>query len=297
MLRQIGTALDTSGSLRVHTNGMISIDHETRKDSADGRQATRRPAARSRERAARRQGASRGSRPSGPASRIGGDLHHAYESQLRLAGEAYPTLATFPDKDGLWLLAKSSVLPSLTREATLIVALPYRPGLGPRAWGFWTAAETPPTWIGPRHTNFHDGTICAFAPNEGAWSEGGDLRTLFDLYTVWAARHLYLEVFGRWPGKQYALLGSPLALQVLYRLSECEDDELCGCGSETLQYADCCKTEDLKWNRLQLIEHFMSAIPGGFGSRKPPVPIVAHIEGRAARPSIAEVHTLVAGVQ
>lgn len=127
-----------------------------------------------------------------------------------------------------------------------------------------------------------DGTICAFAPNDGAWAEGGDLRTLFDLYSVWALRHLYLEVFGLWPGKQYALLG-PLALQVHYRLSECKDDELCGCGSETLRYADCCKPEDLKWNRLQLIEHFLRAIPGGFASRKPPAQVADFIEG--GRPS------------
>ena len=208
------------------------------------------------------------------------------------AGEAYPTLAAFPDKDGLWLLVKSSILPGLTREATFLVALPYRKGAGPRAWGFWTATNRSPMWIGPRHTNFEDGTICAFAPNDGAWTEGGDLRTLLDLYTVWAARRLFLEIFGLWPGKQYALIGSPLALQVHYRLSECRDDELCGCGSETLRYADCCKPGDLKWNRLQLIEHFMRTIPGGFASRKPPRQVVEFIDGRASLPPMVDVHLL-----
>lgn len=209
---------------------------------------------------------------------------------MRLAGEAYPTLATFPDEDGLWLLVKSSILPGLTREATFLVALPYRLGVGPWAWGFWTETGSPPRWIGPRHTNFQDGTVCAFAPNDGAWTEGGDLRTLLDLYTVWAARQLLLEISGLWPGKQYALIGSPAALQVHYRLSECRDDELCGCGSETVRYADCCKPGDLMWNRLQLIEHFMRAIPGGFASRKPPAHVVDFIDGRTSLPSMADVH-------
>lgn len=293
MLRQIGAALNTKGSLRVHTDGVISVDHETKKESADERERERRPAARPRQRTARRQGAPGGSRPSSPASRVGRDLQQAYESQLRPAGEAYPTLATYPDKDGLWLLVKSSILPGLTREATFLVALPYQPGLGPRAWGFWTETGSPPRWIGPRHTNFRDGSVCAFAPNDGAWTEGGDLRTLLDLYTVWAARQLFLEISGLWPGKQYALIGSPVALQVHYRLSECRDDELCGCGSETLRYADCCKPEDLKWNRLQLIEHFMRAIPDGFASRKPLAQVVNFIDGGASLPSMADVHLLV----
>lgn len=130
-------------------------------------------------------------------------------------------------------------------------------------------------------------------PLTGHGRRGGDLRTLLDLYTVWAARQLFLEVFGLWPGKQYALIGSPLALQVHYRLSECRDDELCGCGSETLRYADCCKPGDLKWNRLQLIEHFMQAVPGGFASRKPPAQVLDFIDGRTSPPLIAEVHMLV----
>lgn len=288
MLRQIGAALNTKGSLRVHTGGVISIDHETRKESANEQQGTRRPAAGSRQGSARRQGTPGRSRPSGTAPRVGGDLRRAYEGQLSVVGEAYPTLQTFPDENGLWLLATSSILSGLTREATFLVALPYRLGLGPRAWGFWTTAEYPPQWIGPRHTNFEDGSICAFAPNDGAWAEGGDLRTLFDLYSVWALRQLYLEVFGLWPGKQYALVGSPLAMQVLYRLSECKDDELCGCGSETLRYAECCKPEDSKWNRIELIEHFLRAIPGGFGSRKPPAQIVKFIDGSDTLPSLAD---------
>jgi hypothetical protein len=208
---------------------------------------------------------------------------------IRLA-EAYPTLQTFSDNDGMWLLARSSIISGLGREATFLVALPNRSGPGPRAWGFWTAVAESPKWIGPRHTNFQDGSICAFAPDEGAWSEGDDLRTLFDLYSVWALRHLHLEVLGRWPGKQYGLLGADQRVQAYYRQRECNDDELCGCGSETRRYSDCCKASDLQWNVIELMGIFLRHIPGGFGSRQPLTSVVGFIEGRSAIPKIADVH-------
>lgn len=60
----------------------------------------------------------------------------------------------------MWLLARSSIIPGLARETTFFVTLPYRSGVGPRAWGFWATAG-PSRWIGPRHTNFEDDSICA----------------------------------------------------------------------------------------------------------------------------------------
>jgi len=189
----------------------------------------------------------------------------------------------------MWLHATSAILSGLARTATFIVALPFRPGAGPRAWGFWNAAGQY-CWIGPRHTNFQDGSICAFAPSDGAWSEGADLRTLLDIYSVWALRHLHLEVFGRWPGKQYALFGGSPKVQAYYRRIECKDDELCGCGSEARRYAECCKPSDLHWDLTQLMPLFLHEVKGGFSSRRPPPSIVDLVEGRSALPRIADVH-------
>jgi hypothetical protein len=178
-------------------------------------------------------------------------------------------------------------------KATFLVALPYRFGPGPCAWGFWTAAaET--RWIGPRHTNFQDGSICAFSPDDRAWSEGGDLRALLDLYSVWTLRHLHLEVFGRWPGKQYALLGADPRVQAYYRWIECKDDELCGCGSETRRYSQCCKPSDLQWDVIELMGYFLRQIKGGFQSRRPQPSVAGFIEGRSALPKIADVHVQMA---
>jgi hypothetical protein len=295
VLQQVGAALDEHRPLRVYGHGLVAVDRESpaaspAEENGDERQGKRRSAARSRERSARREGAPRGSRQAGAASRIGSNvLRAAYEGQLTRLAEAYPTVRTFPDDDGMWLLANSSIISDLAREATFLVALPYRSGPGPRAWGFWTASSQH-SWIGPRHTNFQDGSICAFSPDDGAWSEGGDLRTLLDLYSVWTLRHLHLEVFGRWPGKQYALLGADPGVQAYYRRIECKDDELCGCGSETRRYAECCKPSDLRWNIIQLMPLFLRHVEGGFQSRRPPPSVVDFVEGRSGLPRITDVH-------
>jgi hypothetical protein len=294
-LQQVGAALDEHRPLLVHVHGRVALDQGSptataaQENGNEGR-GKRRSATRSRERPAGKGGPTGGSRQAGAPSRIGGDgLRVAYEGQVTRFADAYPTLQAFPDEDGMWLLAKSSIISGLPGEATFLVALPYQSGLGPRAWGFWTAgAET--AWIGPRHTNFRDGSICAFSPDEGAWSEGGDLRTLLDLYSVWTLRHLHLEVFGRWPGKQYSLFGADPRVQAYYRQSECKGNELCGCGSETRRYCECCKQSDLRLNFVEGAGLFLTHTQGGFNSRRPPPSVVGFIDGQSSLPKMADVH-------
>jgi hypothetical protein len=297
VLQQVGAALDERRPLVVRNQGLVALGQESpkaiAKENGNEGKGKRGSSSRSRERATRRQGSPRRSRPAGAASRIGGDmLRDAYEGQVTRLAEAYPTAQAFhDDDDGMWLLARSSIISGLAGEATFLVALPYRPGLGPRAWGFWTAGgET--RRIGPRHTNFQDGSICAFSPDEGAWSEGGDLRTLLDLYSVWTLRHLHLEVFGRWPGKQYSFFGADPRVQAYYRQTECQDNELCGCGSETRRYSECCKQSDLRLNFVEIAGLFLTHTQGGFNTRRPPTAVVGFIEGRSALPRIAEVHLM-----
>lgn len=295
VLQEVGAALDEHRRLLVHIHGLVALDQEyatatSAKENSHERQGKRGSPARSRKGPARREGPPRGSRPAGAASRISRDvLRAAYDKQMIRLAEAYPTLQALPDEDGMWLLARSSIISGLTREATFLVAVPYQPGVGPRAWGFWTAG-TETVWIGPRHTNFRDGSICAFSPDDGVWSEGGNLTTLMDLYSVWTLRHLHLEVFGRWPGKQYGLFGADPRVQAYYRLRECNDNELCGCGAEARRYSECCKPSDLQWDVFQLMPLFLHHTHGGFNSRVPPPSVVSFIEGRSAVPSMADVH-------
>lgn len=296
MLALIGEQLDAGQQLRAHNDGVIKPStpavarQPLGEEKADGRSwRTGRPAARSRQGAARREGASRRPRSSRAEARFGSDdLRTAYQGQVAHVTEAYSTLQAFPDDDGMWLLTDSSVISGLKRKATFLVALPYRAGTLAMAWGFWKEGGRF-HWIGPRHTNFGNGSICAFSPEDRAWSEGGDVTTLLDLYSCWALRHLHLEVFGRWPGKQYSLGWDP-AIQALYRLTDCKDHELCGCGSETRRYAECCKPSDLRWNYIDLTKYFLHKVPGGFQSRQPPKPVADFITGRATIPCIASVH-------
>lgn len=296
MLARIGEQLDAGRQPRVHNGGIVKPSSPAvelqplGKEKADGRSRRKgRSAARSRQGSARRKGASRRPRSSGAEPRLGSDdLRAAYEGQVARVAEAYPTLQAFPDDDGMWLLVDSSVISGLERKATFLVALPYRPGTVAMAWGFWSE-DGKISWIGPRHTNFGNGSICAFSPEDHVWSEGGDITRLLDIYTCWALRHLHLEVFGRWPGKQYSLGAEP-AIQALYRLTDCKDNELCGCGSESLRYAECCKPADLQWNRIDLMKYFLRNVPGGFQTRQPPESVVDFVCGDAAIPRIADVH-------
>lgn len=290
-LQQVGAGLDEHRPLRVRIGGVVVLGElAAAKEQVDEGQGKRGSAAGSRQGAARRQGPSGGSRSTGAPSRVGDQLRAAYEKQKAALSEAYPSLQVFPDHDGMWLLAQSAILDGLAREATFLVALPFRPGVGPRAWAFWHRADSV-RWIGPRHTNFGDGSICAFSPGDSVWRDGGNLTTLLDLYSVWTLRQLHLEIFGRWPGKQYAFNDCPdPVVQAHYRERECKDDELCGCGSETRRYAECCKPSDLTWDITKRIAHFQRYAPGGFTTRRPPAEVAEFIGGLASLPRIADVH-------
>lgn len=292
VLRELGQALDEQRPLRVHNRGVVSLGLNLlqEKDIGDAGSTPPRPSAGPRQRTARRQGAADRPRPPRSPPRIGStDLRAAYVGQAACLKEAYPSAQLHPDEKGTWLVADSLVLTGLPHRVTFLVALPDRPGAGVRGWAYWRGADGP-VWIGPRHTNFQDGSICAFSADDHAWDEGGDLRTLLDLYTVWALRHLHLAHLGRWPGKQYALLHGHPHLQAYYRRVECRPDELCGCGSESRRYADCCGPSDQKANFIALASLFLRHVDGGFASRRPPESVVRSLDRGTPLPPIEEVH-------
>lgn len=296
-LQRIGAALDEGRSLRVLNAGFVTIDRSSEflpepMETENERQGTRRPAAGARQGPARRQGAPRGSRTPGAAARLSRDgLAAAYHAQLTGLRSAYPMLEVLHDDEGMWLRVQSAVLAGLPQPATFLIGVPFRPGLDPKAWGFWGGgAGEALRWIGPRHTNFDDGTICAFAPHDGVWTEGGDLTTLIDVYSVWALRHLHLATLGRWPGRQYALAGADPRAQAFYRLRECQDAELCGCGSATTTYGTCCKPRDTRWPFGEAANAFLKAAPGGFTSRQAPDAVTNFLSGALAPPRLRDVH-------
>ena len=137
-----------------------------------------------------------------------------------------------------------------------------------------------PAWIGPRHTNYPDGSICAYEPSDGTWSFGNPLVELFDLYSVWALRHLHLRTFGRWPG--------PQAVHRPYeRLLELNPEEHCGCGSQARTYAECCRPEDFDGDRIRDAVDFMFWSGGTL--RAPPLAVVDFAAGQGGLERLNEL--------
>lgn len=183
----------------------------------------------------------------------------------------------------MWLEVESAVLDGIDRSATFLVAIPFAPGVHPRAWGFWSLRDGR-HWIGRRHTNFPDGSICAYVPESGTWREGGRLDALIDLYSVWALRHLHLEVFGRWPGRQYSS-------HPFYSLVEFKDDELCSCDANEppLQYGECCKPNHLARNLIELKADFERKVGVHLNDRTPPAPVLDYTERQRPLPPINSI--------
>lgn len=181
------------------------------------------------------------------------------EGELTALHCAYPGIKLWEQEDGMWLLSESSLYRGLDLAVTFLTFVHSKDGIA-RGWGFWRNAIGI-HWIGPRHTNFPDGSICAFSPFDGTWKLGDPLVELLDLYTTWAVRQLYLERFGRWPGPQ-------IAFHPYERLMEFKLDELCDCQSGA-RYGTCCHSSDLSRNRLSSAVNFTLTHAGGL-RRVPP---------------------------
>lgn len=182
------------------------------------------------------------------------------------------------EPDGIWLLVHSGLVEGLDRDAIFLVAVPFDTSKTTQGWGFWSRGCLAfAQWIGPRHTNFPFGSICAFDQEDHVWSTGDSLVLLFDLYSVWAVRHLYLDRFGKWPGSQTARWSHE-------RQIECREDELCGCGSLDRTYADCCLPGDLR--RDKILDAVVFLIETGGGERSPPREVMHFLRTQSKPPAM-----------
>lgn len=217
--------------------------------------------------------------PSPPPSIVRRSSAAEYEEDFGGLIAAYPRSQVFVAADGIWLVAPSTVVEGLAREAVFVAAIPFDVGRTTQGWGFWTGGSHAfAQWIGPRHTNFPHGSICAFDSRDEAWHTGDSTVVLLDLYSVWAARHLHLEFFGRWPGSQTARWPHERRL-------ECRPDELCGCGSFKKTYSECCYGKDHERYALQDALTFLRETNGG--ERSPPREILEFLRKQISPPSMA----------
>jgi hypothetical protein len=208
------------------------------------------------------------------------ELEEDYLAGLGEVQTAYPGTRIWHQGDGFWLRVESALLPGLNQKAVFLIGIPFARTLNVRAWGFRDGIPLrSPIWIGPRHTNFGDGSICAFELVDGTWRAGGSLVTLIDIYSVWALKHLHLEILGRWPGHQKAHY-------VFERLIEQKPGELCGCGSDK-HYDECCQQEDRAKDIAAEVTRY-NLLTGG-GKRSPPAKITAFLLSQDVVPSISDL--------
>lgn len=203
---------------------------------------------------------------------ISSSLQIKYVQELDEVNAAYPGIKVWQQKEGMWLLCQSALLPDALHNATFLCAIPFDLTKRVRSWGFWNGH----VWIGPRHTNLPDGSICAYDPSDGTWSPADPLIKLLDIYTLWAVRHLHLQIYDRWPGAQ-------VAHYAYERLTELKKDELCGCGSLDKRYSECCLPNDLRRNRISDAIEFI--LLGG-ARRRPPEAVIRFLKEQDNPPSL-----------
>ena len=216
-------------------------------------------------------------RASGATSPVArADVRSRYEQQLASVHAAYPNTCVWSSDDGFWLLTESSVVAGLTRAAIFLTAVSSS-FAAVKSWGFWRESVVCVKWMGPRHTNFPEGSVCAFDPKDRTWIYGDSLVGLLDLYSVWALRHLHLELFRRWPGPQS--VPHPYERRI-----ELQPNELCGCSS-CRRYQQCCQSRDAARDFIPDAVNFAMIYAGGV--REPPPNLGQVILGRETPPSLS----------
>lgn len=263
-LSELGQAIDIDRQLTVFDGGEVGIVEDLdEKVTDDERQGARGSATGS------WQGTEAGSRRApGEAARFGGlDQQVVQLAGLEDLWASYPTVIKEGDH-GLWIVVTSKPLGTDGPQVTFVLGYPYSPKVDPRAWAFWKVGDFP-KFIGPRHTNFPDASICAYGPDDGAWSRTDGVVALVDLYSTWVVRQLYLQHFGRWPGKQHGATA-------LYRRTEFRSDEWCGCGSGA-RYGECHEELDRALSDAEACAEHVKTMGSEYGPRKPPKSVMKFV--------------------
>jgi hypothetical protein len=220
-----------------------------------------------------------GPRPSSSAPQVEFASFRTYEADLAKLRDAYPQVAITQQSQGMWLRLDCQLLEGFPGRVTFLVACFFLPEMFVRAWAYWTTPFSA-QWIGPRHTNYPDGSICAFFPADNTWVPGDSLIALLDLYVLWAIRHLHLKTFGYWPGPQHSST-------VGERKREFKDGELCGCDNPRGTYEACCKSgdnlPDLPPSNSEL-ERYQGAVV-----RRPPKAVDRYVRGLSSAPGYREL--------
>ena len=266
-LRTVGEAIDNDVFPHVFQNGLVALAAPEVASSMEQANGERE----------RPRGSAAGSwpRPETGPRRTPGETAPVWSggkqaTRVPVLEELYASYSTqFIEGDhGLWVIVTSTPLGQDGPHVTFVIAYPYSEKGPPRAWAFWKLGGFP-KFIGPRHTNFPDASICAFVPDDGTWSRADGLVALVDLYSTWVLRHLYFEQFAQWPGQQHGLTA-------LYRRSEFSAAEWCGCGSG-YRYGQCHQAADKLLPDEDAGDEHRRILGSDYCCRKPPKSIMRFV--------------------
>jgi hypothetical protein len=223
---ELGAWRDEGRLFAVGLDGEV-FQHEEHKDSPDERR--------------QRQGAAASAPPPASAPSTASDAEPAgadgsqalVKRYLGFRPEMllyYPT-AHFREVDrGLWITTRIYPLGRGGPCYWVCLLLPDSAVFSPKAFAFYRLAPVPRP-VGPRHTNFPDGSICAFTDEDDAWRPGDNPKILLNLYAEWLVCYLFLRRERRWPGRQ-------VGFDATYRQCEFNVREWCHCGSGA-RYGTC----------------------------------------------------------
>lgn len=273
LLDSIGKALRHDVYPSVHRGGVVSLGtglpRPNEPSSADGLEVSTSGAREGEGGASGSRGGSRegagegqpreGSRSAASASSVFGASGIGAEAAGDLGGALveYPQLKARVAPPGLWVSGVIAPIPGLPDQAFLMMSYPSDRDLPVKAWAWWDSG----IWIGPRHTNYGEGSVCAFEQGDQTWTRADPLLNLLDLTVGWIVRHLHNRYFGCWPGRQRLHT-------VLERLREQRPSEFCGCDSGR-PYEACHRRSDLAVPPLQAVREFRALFPNP--TRRPPL--------------------------
>ncbi|MBX9897279.1 MAG: hypothetical protein K2Y17_05165 [Qipengyuania sp.] len=283
-LASLGQALDNRQQLQVFDGGLVGFDCETESEVianvAQG-EARRSPI---RSGAGQRAASDTWRRTARQGHNFGSEAHErAFGTELRILARHYGTLA-FEDQHGLWAVVSSNPLGPGGPQINFLTGVIADRRVTPRAWAFERIGVRAKT-MALKHTNFPDASVCAFVPEDRAWSPGEGLVAYADHLTIWAVKQLYREHIGSWPGPQFGF-------GALYRKLEFQPQEWCGCLSDK-RYADCHQASDLLASDPPAHTEFRAAFGCDYSDRKTPGPVLEAARTRWKRmPTLHQVFSL-----
>jgi hypothetical protein len=290
-VREVGLALFEGRCLQAKQGGFIAVldtapTQDVKGECNDEGQELQRSAA------GPRQGRQRTSGRSGQSRRGSSDPSRAVVGRQRLISQTsgqlrkhYSGVRLWKEigGNGVWLAVSIFPAGKVGPQADFVIAVPTNPTFRILSWGFWCTTDGP-VWIGPKHTNYPDGSACPFPADGAAWTEAHDLIAYVDRLAEWSMRHLYLDAEGVWPG-------SHEGAHIYYRLRHTHPRECCTRCRSLNPYESCCLPLDQKEFVSSHRADFISMYGADVGDQRPHSRLLRWMETKeGSPPSMGRVH-------